>query len=70
MYNYISPGYNRRKAYSEYLNTRYFCPICQKHIKLYERTWGLECSHRFHRNCIIVWLSIKNICPVCRQSYD
>jgi Ring finger domain len=25
------------------------------------------CSHYFHRECLLVWLEKKDLCPYCRQ---
>ncbi|RWW89583.1 hypothetical protein BHE74_00001420 [Ensete ventricosum] len=28
----------------------------------------LNCKHTFHSSCIMKWLSIKNVCPICKAS--
>ena len=30
----------------------------------------LSCGHKFHRNCIKRWLSKKNSCPNCRNTFE
>ena len=32
-----------------------------------KKIFKLECSHLFHKNCILEWLKNKNTCPICRQ---
>lgn len=27
-----------------------------------------NCGHDYHVNCIRKWLSMKNICPICKSS--
>jgi len=45
-------------------NEPVYCNICrenkEKHIKL-------SCSHKFCPNCILDWLQIDKLCPICRQ---
>ena len=43
------------------------CPICQD-SSITEEVARLECSHLFHKNCVIKWLEVADtkICPVCR----
>ena len=44
------------------------CPICYENNN--EKNWvELPCRHKFHNECILEWLKIKNICPVCRQEF-
>lgn len=33
-------------------------------------TYTLNCSHKFHRACIIEWLKHQHTCPLCRQPID
>lgn len=28
----------------------------------------LKCGHDFHVDCVRKWLSIKNLCPICKAS--
>lgn len=43
------------------------CPIC---LCEYDHDDVLkilpECVHRFHRDCLVVWLRLKDTCPICR----
>lgn len=42
------------------------CAICKDEIVLEEKVRRLPCSHCYHGDCILPWLSIRNTCPVCR----
>lgn len=44
------------------------CVICLEVYKNKENVGRLNCGHNFHSNCIKKWLSIKNVCPVCKAS--
>lgn len=42
------------------------CAVCKDEILLEEKVKRLPCSHHYHGDCIVPWLSIRNTCPVCR----
>ncbi|KAG5522670.1 hypothetical protein RHGRI_034719 [Rhododendron griersonianum] len=42
------------------------CAICKDGMSVGEKANQLPCSHRYHGDCIIPWLGIRNTCPVCR----
>lgn len=30
-----------------------------------------RCQHVFHKNCVLIWIQQRNLCPLCRQKvYD
>ncbi len=39
------------------------CSIC---TEICNNDLTLDCGHKFHDNCLIEWLEIKNSCPNCR----
>ncbi|KAM6547483.1 hypothetical protein CsatB_019159 [Cannabis sativa] len=45
------------------------CTICQENL-LFEdmKVVEMPCSHLYHKNCIVSWLKIKHLCPLCRYS--
>ena len=43
------------------------CPICLDTFSNKE-TVKLECSHYFHRECIVHSLKYNNKCPICRNN--
>lgn len=43
------------------------CSICLESYRYGEYLCGLPCSHNFHMNCIMLWLTRDNhCCPICR----
>lgn len=42
------------------------CAICKDEMNLGEKARHLPCAHRYHDDCILPWLGIRNTCPVCR----
>lgn len=41
------------------------CAIC---MDKETKEWAeLPCRHRFHYDCVNVWVNLRNNCPVCRQ---
>jgi len=46
--------------------TDIICPICLDKQIENEILSKTICEHIFHKKCLIKWLQINNICPVCR----
>lgn len=42
------------------------CTICQEHGNGTPTWRQLNCSHRFHNDCILPWFERNSQCPVCR----
>lgn len=47
-------------------NNDAICAVCKDDINIGEQAKQLPCSHRYHGDCIVPWLGIRNTCPVCR----
>ncbi|KEH38657.1 putative transcription factor C2H2 family [Medicago truncatula] len=57
----------KTKLYSPYDSQEIdACMICQEEFKIQEKIGILQCKHGYHVDCIIKWLMIKNICPICK----
>jgi len=49
-------------------NLKYICSICLENLKKNENIVRLNCSHQYHKECIIKWLREKKFtCPNCRK---
>eukprot|EP00249_Psilotum_nudum_P016366 c25786_g1_i2 orf=476-2095(+) len=42
------------------------CAICKDIIPLKKPAKQMPCSHLYHSDCILPWLSSRNSCPICR----
>lgn len=47
-------------------NNNALCVVCKDEMGVGELVKQLPCSHRYHGDCIIPWLGIRNTCPICR----
>ncbi|KAB5553052.1 hypothetical protein DKX38_010363 [Salix brachista] len=45
-----------------------FCTICLETMEIGSPVTCMPCSHRhkFHSSCIVLWLEISHVCPLCR----
>ncbi|XP_026448416.1 probable E3 ubiquitin-protein ligase ZFP1 [Papaver somniferum] len=42
------------------------CIVCQIGYENQEKIGTLDCGHEYHVDCISKWLSVKNVCPICK----
>ncbi|XP_004973758.1 uncharacterized protein LOC101768716 [Setaria italica] len=42
------------------------CAVCKDGVAAGQRVKRLPCSHRYHDECIVPWLQVRNSCPLCR----
>ena len=42
------------------------CSICLEELEVGREAAAIECSHKFHKECLLPWLATKATCPCCR----
>ncbi|XP_058771462.1 uncharacterized protein LOC131644867 isoform X2 [Vicia villosa] len=49
-------------------NNEIKCCICQEEYVVGDEIGRLQCTHKYHVDCIQEWLRLKNWCPMCKES--
>ncbi|XP_020586452.1 RING-H2 finger protein ATL65-like [Phalaenopsis equestris] len=52
----------------EIADTAAVCAICKDDLPRGSFARRLPCSHHYHSDCIVPWLSLRNSCPLCRSA--
>jgi E3 ubiquitin-protein ligase RNF115/126 len=58
---------SRIKVTEENSSKYNMCVICAEDVEIGNILVELDCSHNFHEECILSWLKMSNMCPICRQ---
>ncbi|KAM5549528.1 hypothetical protein ABKV19_000780 [Rosa sericea] len=45
------------------------CAICMEAFAAHHHLNRLPCLHSYHQHCIVQWLQINHVCPICRHPY-
>jgi len=48
-------------------NNKDSCAICLDDLQTGQMVKALQCSHKFHSQCINYWLKQKLKCPLCKE---
>ncbi|KPP61702.1 RING finger protein 122-like [Scleropages formosus] len=43
------------------------CAVCLEDFRLKEELGVLPCQHAFHRRCLVKWLEVRCVCPMCNK---
>ncbi|RMB90916.1 hypothetical protein DUI87_32514 [Hirundo rustica rustica] len=43
------------------------CAVCLEDFRLKEELGVLPCQHAFHRKCLLKWLEVRCVCPMCNK---
>uniref|UniRef100_A0A8C3L9Z7 RING finger protein 122 n=1 Tax=Chrysolophus pictus TaxID=9089 RepID=A0A8C3L9Z7_CHRPC len=43
------------------------CAVCLEDFKVKEELGVLPCQHAFHRKCLVKWLGVRCVCPMCNK---
>ena len=46
------------------------CTICLEDKVVEEKIARLKCKHLFHLDCLIKWMEISKMCPLCREEVE
>lgn len=42
------------------------CVICMEKMEIGSEATKMPCSHVYHGSCLMNWLGVKRVCPICR----
>ncbi|XP_043103947.1 RING finger protein 122 isoform X4 [Puntigrus tetrazona] len=58
----------RHQAQSERFGYReQTCAVCLEDFKVKDELGVLPCQHAFHRRCVVKWLEVRCVCPMCNK---
>uniref|UniRef100_A0A8C5TQ21 Ring finger protein 122 n=1 Tax=Malurus cyaneus samueli TaxID=2593467 RepID=A0A8C5TQ21_9PASS len=43
------------------------CAVCLEDFRMKEELGVLPCQHAFHRKCLLKWLEVRCVCPMCNK---
>ncbi|XP_048364724.1 RING finger protein 24 [Sphaerodactylus townsendi] len=49
------------------LNLHEICAVCLEEFKPKDELGICPCKHAFHRKCLIKWLEVRKVCPLCNM---
>ncbi|GAB5569390.1 RING finger protein 24 [Prionailurus iriomotensis] len=49
------------------LNLHELCAVCLEDFKPRDELGICPCKHAFHRKCLIKWLEVRKVCPLCNM---
>uniref|UniRef100_A0A669PYK7 Ring finger protein 122 n=1 Tax=Phasianus colchicus TaxID=9054 RepID=A0A669PYK7_PHACC len=58
---------SERFGYKEVRLMAQTCAVCLEDFKVKEELGVLPCQHAFHRKCLVKWLEVRCVCPMCNK---
>ncbi|XP_068799854.1 RING finger protein 24 isoform X2 [Struthio camelus] len=55
------------KEKAKELNLHEICAVCLEEFKPKDELGICPCKHAFHRKCLIKWLEVRKVCPLCNM---
>uniref|UniRef100_A0A8C9VFE5 Ring finger protein 24 n=1 Tax=Scleropages formosus TaxID=113540 RepID=A0A8C9VFE5_SCLFO len=52
-------------AYKQVSTVMAICAVCLEEFKQKDELGVCPCKHAFHRKCLIKWLEVRKVCPLC-----
>ncbi|XP_021510813.1 RING finger protein 24 isoform X2 [Meriones unguiculatus] len=49
------------------LNLHELCAVCLEDFKPRDELGICPCKHAFHRKCLVKWLEVRKVCPLCNM---
>ncbi|XP_030011647.1 RING finger protein 122-like [Sphaeramia orbicularis] len=43
------------------------CAVCLEEFRSRDELGVCPCSHAFHKKCLLKWLEIRSVCPMCNK---
>ncbi|KAJ0004893.1 hypothetical protein NQD34_011107 [Periophthalmus magnuspinnatus] len=43
------------------------CAVCLEEFRTKDELGVCPCSHAFHKKCLLKWLEIRSVCPMCNK---
>jgi hypothetical protein len=65
----VAKNLNRMMTCSVCTNAGQECSVCLMPMENDEVVATMQCTHQFHKKCILSWLECKHNCPYCRRNF-
>uniref|UniRef100_A0A674EMX0 Zgc:175214 n=1 Tax=Salmo trutta TaxID=8032 RepID=A0A674EMX0_SALTR len=50
-----------------FLPLKQTCAVCLEEFRTRDELAVCPCSHAFHKKCLLKWLEIRSVCPMCNK---
>nr|XP_046256983.1 RING finger protein 122-like isoform X2 [Scatophagus argus] len=57
----------RQGAREQYGYNEQTCAVCLEEFRSRDELGVCPCSHAFHKKCLLKWLEIRSVCPMCNK---